>query len=390
MPWSRLYQDCISKNLCVECGACALVCPRKVIEFKEVEFGLEPELVGRCSGDACNLCREACPGPSVPRSEIEMKMMGRTHDKETRERFVGAFQKLYIGQSVDPDVLKVAASGGTALGLLLYGLKKGIFDGALVCGGDPEKPWQSIPRVVTTREGVLETSNSRYDPFPQLLGLREAMDMGLKRIAVVAVPCVIHALRKMELSGKPYQKIIDRIALIIGLWCYGHFSRRGIEYLITWRLGVPLDQVSSLVYRARPWPGNFTVTKKDGSKISNEFVHRHILHRLTSSFIPDACRACQDANADLADIAMGDPWGHPMDAEALRTGIGWTACQLRTRRGVEIFEAALRDGGFKANLIPEQEHGFLERTGAVLHKHFGYAPQIKYRERHGLPTRKVT
>jgi len=62
----------------VECGACALICPRKVIDFREVEFGLEPELVGRCIGDVCNLCYEVCPGVVVPRSEIERKIMGRT------------------------------------------------------------------------------------------------------------------------------------------------------------------------------------------------------------------------------------------------------------------------------------------------------------------------
>ena len=54
----------------------------------------------------------------------------------------------------------------------------------------------------------------------------------------------------------------------------------------------------------------------------------------------DSCLQCTDAQCDYADVSFGDPWGHPIDREALRIGTGFSTALVRTGTGSELIDRA--------------------------------------------------
>ena len=390
MSFYKLYGDVISKNLCTDCGACMLVCPEKVIALEETELSFEPQLIGRCLGEKCAMCIQVCPGAYIPRTDIEKKILGRTRKNSGLEQTQGVLQRVCIGQWKDERVLRASGAGGVVTGLLVYALEKGLIEGAILAGPREGRPWLSQARVATTPREVIEMAGSRYDSFPQLLGLAAALERNLKQVAIVGLPCHIHAIRKMELSGPSYHKWSECVRYRLGLWCLGNFSRNGIESMVQDRLGVPLNEVSEVRYRARPFPGQFTVSTKTGSVERREWVSRHLLHRLASAYMLDSCLQCTDAQCDYADVSFGDPWGHPIDQEALRTGIGFSTALVRTSAGSKLIDRAREDGMFRFfKELEVNERDFLTRTGAVITKCYGHQSFIDQKRRHGLPIRVV-
>jgi coenzyme F420 hydrogenase subunit beta len=390
MSFYSLYREVISKNLCCDCGACMLVCPAKAISLEETDLSFEPVLSKKCLGEKCAMCVAICPGARVPRSKIEMELLGRLRDNNSLEKTQGVLKKVYIGQWHDEKVLQAAGSGGVVTGLLIYALEKKLIDGAILAGPREGKPWLSQAVLATTPQEIINLAGSRYDSFPQLMGLHSVIEHNLSKIAIVGIPCRISALRKMELGGQKYKKWTDRIKFMLGLWCIGNFSRNGIEFLVEQRLGVPLEQVDTLKYRVRPFPGQLTVTTRSGGKQSMEWVSRNALSRMSGAFTLDSCQQCIDAQCDFADVSFGDPWGHPIDQEAQKSGIGFTTALVRTRKADDLIISAQKDGMFRYfKELDGRERDFLSQTGSVIAKCYGHTGFIEQRGKRGLPTRIV-
>ncbi len=391
MAFATLYQNTIAANLCVECGACAAVCPVKAISYLPHETGSDPVLTGKCVGAKCGLCYGACPGAEVPMAELEKHLFGRERDCRTIEKQLGVFKSAYVGRAFDPELISRGASGAVVTAVLLYALEHGIIDAAVVTGPDREKPWLGRPVVAVTREQLINAAGSKYNSVRQIAGLEEAVARGCKKIAVVGTPCVIHAIRKMQFKD-PYQKLVQYITLTIGLWCSTRFTAHGTAFLIQNRLGVPLDEVKDFTYRAKPWPDQFQVTTKDNRVVGEPWLSLNIAGRLTGPFKPAGCEDCLDATAELADLSMGDSWGHPLASpEELSRGNFYTTTIIRNEKAAKIFQAARQAGYIACQSVPQADTTFITRNnGAVITKIHGNAPKVRLKARRGLPTRNYT
>ncbi len=323
-----LRENVIQPGLCFECGACELVCPKQAIMLKKYSFGRVPELISDCSCGDCDLCYRACAGREVPLTAIEQKYFGRTRNHcfpgktldlpDTNcESETGIYKHVYSGYAKSTEVHDASVSGGAATSILISALEKGMIDGAVLAGFDPETPYEAKAVAVTTKEEILACAGSKYQPHPQLLGLRDAMKKGLKKIAITGTPCTILSLRKMMLQEE-FAEITDRIVLVMSNICGAHWSRHGTEHLIRNCAGVELDDVAKLKYRARPFPGDFLITKKDGSEVRNPFVNSFIMQ--LARFTPEECRYCLEKVASCADIVFGDTWHHPVLSPDLLMG----------------------------------------------------------------------
>lgn len=51
-----LKRERINSGLCVECGACVVLCPTEAIVVKDYPWGGNPELVGKCVDGLCRPC----------------------------------------------------------------------------------------------------------------------------------------------------------------------------------------------------------------------------------------------------------------------------------------------------------------------------------------------
>lgn len=389
MAFTKLYDEVISKNLCTDCGACSMVCPKQAITYQETPTSYEPVLAGDCLGEKCTMCSDACAGAFVPRTKSEETFFGRARLDDGVENTQGVLKDVYIGQWKEMDILQESGSGGFVTGLLSFALDRGLIDGAVVSVPNKKYPYLSEPMVATTREQLIEAAGSRYDSYPHLLGIKKAKEMGLKKIAVVCIPCYANALRKMMLQKK-YAKYTDIVEYILGLWCVCNFSRTGVEFLMESKFGVPREDVAWMSYRKRPFSGTVVVKTKDGEEKREGFVTRHVYHRLSSSFMLDACRNCVDAQCDLADLSFGDPWGYKLDENALSSGLGFSTCLVRSDKGKELVQMAKEAGMFSyfEDVKPE-DRWFLPKTGAVITKCYGHKTSIEQRKKHGIATREI-
>lgn len=392
LGFTKLRRKSINTGLCVACGACAAVCPEGLIEMRDGPIAPEPHR--RTWWDRsflCQKCSAACPAAFVPMKQLELMLFGRKRLQDQPEKTIGVFQEFYMARTQVPAIDEQAVAGGVATTLLTYALQTGLIDAAVVAGFDDKRPWRAVAKVASTPEELAAAAGSKYQPHPQILGLREAVRQGYQRIAVTGTPCHIHALRKMQLSGR-FRDLTDKLALAIGLICTTHWTVDGTEYLIWHQLGIPLDQVARLKYRARPFApdgGMFQVETRDGQVKQEPFVagDRYLWHLFAASQ-PDACRTCLDGASQLADVSVADLWGNPAAmSETLISGRARSAVLLRTDLGRKLFHNTLGAGCLEAEAV-DKDNCFTVDNGAVSRKVYANAAFMKWRKAHGLPVRE--
>lgn len=179
--------------------------------------------------------------------------------------------------------------------------------------------------VITSTEELVHQAGSRYNWWvPLVAALKTAViEKKYKHIAVIGVPCVVQALKKIRESDndllKPYA---DAIRLVVGLFCTETFDYAALvngklrkEYNIdTW-------QIERLDVR-----GKLEVTMKDGSSLTLP------LKELEESIRP-GCHFCQDLTGVFSDISAG----------AVGSPAGFTTLIIRNDAGKMFVESAERN-----------------------------------------------
>ena len=304
-----LQRECINSGLCYECGLCASVCPAKAIELKMYDWGRNPELTGRCTDEACTRCYDVCAAKLVPVSAMEKRFFGRGRRMDTVEKVGGVCRFVGTGCAVDPEIREIGVSGGVATSLMIFALEKGYVDGCVLAGWDAEKPWLAKAYVATSKKDVIACSGSKYQPHPQLLGIREAYEMGLKKIAVSATPCHAQSLRKMMMN-EDFADISGIIRLISCNFCAAHWALAGTKWLLKTWLGVDMEDVREMNYRTGAFPGTMRVRTKDGQIHEKAFVRSGGVAQL-GRFTPEECRICLEKVGYAGDVVFVDTWCHP-------------------------------------------------------------------------------
>ncbi len=398
-----LQRECINSGLCYECGLCASVCPTKSIELKLYDWGRNPELVGKCTDEACTRCYDVCAAKLVPVSAMEKKFFGRGRKMDTVEKVGGVCRFVGTGCTVDPEIREIGVSGGVATSLMIFALEKGYIDGCVLAGWDTEKPWLAKAYVATSRKDILACSGSKYQPHPQLLGIREAYEMGLKKIAVSATPCHAQSLRKMMMN-EDFSDIAGIIKLISCNFCAAHWALAGTRWLLKTWLGVEMEDVREMNYRTGAFPGCMRVRTKDGQLHEKAFVRGGGVAAL-GRFTPEECRICLEKVGYAGDVVFGDTWCHPtlppnfdlfppteeqMAAdprirEAAKKGL--SAIVARSEFGLKLLEEC-RDAGYIKVFSNTEEETNAFLTGVASEKPEWYGPWIEARKHRGMPVRE--
>jgi coenzyme F420 hydrogenase subunit beta len=360
------------------------VCPPKNVKLK---LGcVDPELMGECM-EGCNLCNNVCPGAYIPKSELEAMIFGRKRTEE--EELFGQYKDHLVTHAKNEKVHYAGVAGGTVTALLLYALEEGIIDGAIVAGYDENEPWKVKAKIATTKEDLLNCVRSKYAICNTVSVLRDAVNQGLQKIAIVALPCHTYALRMMQLR-KGW--LADKVELIIGLYCLSQTYMEGTEYIIRERLGIPLDQVDQISYRGRlgdPFGGGFWVKTKTGEEKSLQLIaHWGMVPTIFIGFQVERCLLCLDHTCELADLSAGDVWGREEELKKINE-YGWTGVFVRTDKGEEIFRGAV-----EAGYIVSEPGGSIESYYPVNPGHpkkkFAVPTRIEYRKKYGWPVPKIT
>jgi len=301
-----LQRNVVSKDKCIGCSACVLVCPYNCLEYVKGK----PCVIKECK--LCGICAKACPYYGCSLSEAEKFVFGR--ERKDDEEF-GIHRRIAVARAKNNEILENCQDGGVVTALLLYALNEGFINGAVVSGVNDEKPFYPVPKLATASEDILGCAGTRYSYSPNLLALTEAAKKK-GHTAFVGNPCQIRALRNMQLLG--LKRFTASVKFSIGLMCSESFTYEGLmEKHIHGKLGINLNDVKSINIK-----GKMIVTLKNGS------VQMIPLWEV-KPYAARGCGFCGDFSSELADISAG---GLGLN--------GWTFTIVRTDKGEELFSTA--------------------------------------------------
>lgn len=340
--WEELKTDVIDKGTCTGCGSCVSVCPTQVIKFVddtptlqerpgEIPGGEPPE--GKCI--ECKLCYFICP--------VTESLTPRMQDLFDVEDVLGLYLNLYKAKTDVPEIASVAQDGGIVSTILAYAFQQLIIDGAIVSVASEENPWIPRPKVITSYEEVLKSAGTRYSLSPNIVSLaqyREVVDELLAqrpvgedwlRLAFVGTPCQALGVRKLQyaLAGAAIRPA-NLITLSIGLFCMENFDAAKLHQLIKEKTGLAVEQISKMDIKK----GALHIYPKDGEEAKTIPLEE------TKDAVRSGCHSCEDLTCWYADISVG----------SIGTPTGWSTVLVRTEKGKEVF-----DGAVRANMLTKEQ-----------------------------------
>lgn len=285
----------VDTDLCAKCGTCAVVCPNHLIKFDE-----RPYITEECLRCGNGMCQEVCPRMVSGQYEIRNRLNSR--------------EKYYMGKA--PCIR--GQSGGYVTNFIKLLMEDKKIDGAVVVGDDN---WKPVSMIITKPEDLEDTTRSKYS-ISSLDAIRTAGEMGLKKIAVVGLPCQVQGLRNIQYhpyiakhsaergkNGKPAE--LPKIEYVLGLFCTEKFEHKEILRI--------LDEKNIDIHDVV----KFNVSGPNFIVKTAEKTYKIKLSEIKPS---SGCMMCKDFDAELADISFGDK-GSPE---------GYTTIVTRTEKGEEI------------------------------------------------------
>jgi coenzyme F420 hydrogenase subunit beta len=235
-------------------------------------------------------------------------------------------------------------------------LETGEVTAILTLAPAPEDPFRGVPVIVTDPADMAAVRGMRMGFSPLLALLEPAAAAGHRRIAVIGIPCQVHALRAIE-----SELGLERL-LVIGTPCSDNTTIDNFHAFLARLTDRPGD-VTYLEFRA-----DYRVEMRfaDGAVRMVPFL-KLPLSDLPSDFFPLTCRTCTDYANRLADITVGYMGGD---------GDQWVI--VRNERGRAMLDAL----GDEVALRPLTSRG--RRKAAVE----GFAANVE-RAAGGLPLRRM-
>jgi coenzyme F420 hydrogenase subunit beta len=259
------------------------------------------------------LCGQACQFIKPDYPALEQKVHGRARDPSIADQlFFGPHIAMHRAALGTPAAGAQWTGITTRIGELL--LAGGHVDAVLAVAPDPEDRWRPRPVIITKAEDMAFCRGMRMGYAPTLALLEPARAAGHRRIALIGVPCQVHALRAIE----------ERLGLerlyVIGTPCSDNTTTENFHGFLG-RLTDRPETVSYLEFRA---DYHVEIRFDNGGKRLIPFLQLPLAD-LPSDFFPLPCRTCVDYTNALSDITIGYMGG---------TGEQWII--VRNARGDEL------------------------------------------------------
>lgn len=204
--------------------------------------------------------------------------------KGTKDEDFGVCSELFSAKSgID------GQDGGIATALLISGMKNGVFDTAVVVRRKEGYCAEAV--IAEDIREILAARGTKYLRTRITPKLRELIDQGKKKIAVVCTPCEIRAVRKLQQTLK--RDASDVEITVIGLFCLEAFDYSKLKEEIERLLGVDIDKAEKTQINE----GKFIV-HSEGKEYSCKV-------RDLDKAVEKGCHYCDDFTARLADISVG-------------------------------------------------------------------------------------
>ncbi len=265
--WAPPVADPVPRGLCTDCGVSRSSTP------------------GDC-GAACQFIAPDYPG-------LESRVHGRARDPaRPDELFFGPHRRM-VRASLSPPRPGAQWTGITTR-IAERLLETGAVDAVLTMAPHPDDPWRPVPVLVTEAAGMAQCRGMRMGYAPLLALLEPARAAGHRRVAVIGIPCQVHALRALE-----HRLGFERV-FVIGTPCSDNTTTENFHQF----LSLLSDDPGSITYLEFRADYHVELRFRDGRRRAIPFL-RLPISKLPPDFFPLTCRTCVDYTNVLADITVG-------------------------------------------------------------------------------------
>lgn len=321
-----------ARRLCTDCG---------------LSRTAEPD---RC-GQACQFLHPDYPA-------LETAAHGRPRQTQGDERLFGPTQAMWQAALRQP--LAGAQWTGLTTRLAERLLERGEVDAVIAMAPHPDDPWRPLPVTITRAADMARCRGMRMGFAPLLAQVEPALAAGHRRLAVIGIPCQVHALRAIQ-PQLEREHGLQRL-IVIGTPCSDNtHTERFHEFLAL--LDAHPEDITYCEFRA---DYHVELRWRDGRVRTIPFLQLP-LSTLPGDFFPLTCRTCVDYANSLSDLTVGYMGGR---------GEQWLLVRNPTGQ-------AVLDGlGDEVRLRPPGSAG--RRAGAVR----GFLANLE-RAAGGLPLRRM-
>ena len=254
------------RGLCTDCG---------------ISRSSDPK---RC-GTACQFIKPDYPG-------LETQAHGRVRDPERGdERFFGPYRQMWRASLKTPAVGAQWTGITTRLGEML--LRNNLVDAVIAIAADPVDRWKPMPVLITDPDDMQRCRGMRMGYAPLLQLLEPARDAGHRRLAIIGIPCQVHALRALE-RDLGFERIY-----VIGTPCSDNTTTANFHDF----LGLLSEKPDSITYLEFRADYHVELRFDDGRKREIPFL-KLPLSQLRPDFFPLTCRSCVDYTNALAECRI--------------------------------------------------------------------------------------
>ena len=239
-------------------------------------------------------CGRACQFIAPDYETLEARTHGRAADPDIAdEAFFGVTRSMHRARMKKP--VDGAQWTGITTSLAARLLETGAITAVLTVAPDPFDRWKPVPVIVTDPADLDKVRGMRMGWAPTLALLEPAAAAGHRRIAVIGIPCQVHALRALE-AELGFERVY-----VIGTPCSDNTTTENFHHFL--RLIDPAPAaVSYLEFRA-----DYRVELRydDGRKPRLVPFLKLPLSKLPADFFPMTCKTCVDYTNRLADVTVG-------------------------------------------------------------------------------------
>jgi coenzyme F420 hydrogenase subunit beta len=326
-------EEIVENGLCIGCGLCRSIAGSDRINIVLTPEGRErPVVAAPLDAPTLERINAVCPGTRVEGAAPESCSPDAQHDV-----IWGQAEKLAIGYAGDPTVRYQASTGGILTALAQYLLLSGTVKFIVHVAASRTEPMRTERRLSFDVVSVLEGAGSRYGPAAPLIDFMSILDLG-EPFALIAKPCDISAVRNLALVDA---RVDAYMRYALTLVCGGASDLKKSEDVLS-ELNVRQDELRLFRYRGHGNPGMNRIETKDERVF--ELTYQQMWEHESTWMIQPRCKICADAIGESADLAASDVWpgGGPTGEDA-----GFNGIIVRTRRGLELYQAALSAGAIK-------------------------------------------
>lgn len=329
-----LEEQVLDHGQCTACGACVSLCP-----YLRSFNGRIVKL------DDCNLTEGRCFA-YCPRTEVDLDTINRgLFGKGYEEIEMGPVREIVMARAHEKIWTDRGQNGGVVSALIDLAIKEGIIQVAILTRRDEDLLPQGTAAL--DRKDIIACAGSSYASGPTLEAFNRGPWKGEERIGLVGLPCQVLSLAKMKVSGLEKKTPIDRVDLVIGLFCTWALDYERFAAFLQERLdGRPIGKLDITP------PPERLLKVEAGTEILEIPLNE------VRPLIRPSCQVCIDMTAEFSDISAGTVEGKE----------GWNTLIVRTRRGEELLAKGEDSGVIDTQPYPEDNLGHLKEASLLKKK----------------------